>query len=73
MALPSLFKRGCDEACGWGWVGEPFLSFPDLVLVPPAPSTSSTRRPDAPLPASLPLEPDVNLMNFDQDHCSSSQ
>ncbi len=24
MALPSLFKRGCDEACGWGWVGEPF-------------------------------------------------
>ncbi len=25
MALPSLFKRGCDEAYGWGWVGEPFL------------------------------------------------
>ncbi len=25
MALPSLFKKGCEEACGWGWVGEPFF------------------------------------------------
>ncbi len=43
MALPSLFKRGCDEACDWGWAGEPFLflsahcfsSFcPNLISVP---------------------------------------
>ncbi len=27
-----------------GWVGEPFLSFPDLVFVPPASSSSSTSR-----------------------------
>ena len=56
-----------------GWVGEPFLSFPDIVLVPPASSKSSNRRPDALLPVSLPLDPKVDSMNFDLDHCSSSQ
>ncbi len=36
MALPSLFKRGSDEACGWG---EPFSFLSALVLVP---STSTS-------------------------------
>ncbi len=47
-----------------GWVGEPFLPFPDLILVPPASSTSSAQRPDAPIPVFLPPEPDIDLVNF---------
>jgi hypothetical protein len=48
-----------------GWVGETFLYFLHLVLVPSAPSSSASRHPVAPNPAPLSLDPEVDLMNFD--------
>ncbi len=44
-----------------GRAGEPFYLSPNLVLVPSA----LFRRPDTQKPTPLPLEPDVDLMNFD--------
>ncbi len=48
-----------------GWVGEAFYPFSRLVLVPPIPSSSASRPPVAPNPAPLPLDSEVDLMNFD--------
>ncbi len=41
MALPSLFKEGCDKACGWG---NPFHSFLLIVLVPSTSTSSASQR-----------------------------
>jgi hypothetical protein len=48
-----------------GWVGEAFLSFLRLVLVPSTLSLSASRHPVAPNRAPLSLDPEVDLMNFD--------
>jgi hypothetical protein len=66
MALPSKSKRGYGEASVIkGWVGETFLSFLHLVLVPSARSSSASRHPVASNLAPLSLDPEVDLMNFD--------
>ncbi len=45
-----------------GWAGEPFSN---LALVPSASSSTSSQCPDTQRPTPLPLEPDVDPMNFD--------
>ncbi len=48
-----------------GWAGEPFYPLLHFILVPSALSSALSQRPDPQRPTPLPLEPDVDLMNFD--------
>ncbi len=47
---PLVEKEDLTRPVIEGWVGGPFFILSNLVLVPPASSSSSTRRPDAPTP-----------------------
>jgi hypothetical protein len=62
---PLIQKEDLTRPVIKGWIGETFYPFSRLVLVPPIPSSSASRPPIAPIPAPLPLDPGVDLMNFD--------
>jgi hypothetical protein len=68
---PLVQKEDMTRPVIEGWTGEPFYHFPNSVLVPSASSSASSRSPVTPKLAPLPLEPEVDLMNFDRCHYSS--